>query len=97
MHLASGELDHIVPQVPTADAQKFWASVPGAAPYSGGGGYYTFPCSQAPQVTFQFPGSSTKWATPYLNLGRVSYGSSQCVGAIVGQDAGLNAWILGDR
>lgn len=85
------------PQVPTADAQTFWASVPGAAPYSGGGGYYTFPCNQAPKVTFQFPGSLTKWATPYLNLGTVSYGSNQCVGAIVGQDAGLNAWILGDR
>ncbi|GAA5952922.1 hypothetical protein JCM8115_002384 [Rhodotorula mucilaginosa] len=82
--------------VPTADAQTFWASVPGAAPYSGGGGYYTFPCNQAPKVTFQFPGSLTKWATPYLNLGTVSYGSNQCVGAIVGQDAGLNAWILGD-
>ncbi|GAA5991551.1 hypothetical protein JCM10908_005758 [Rhodotorula pacifica] len=82
--------------VPTADAQTFWASVPGSAPYSGGGGYYTFPCRSTPSVTFQFPGSSTKWATPYINLGTVSYGSPLCVGAIVGQDSGLNAWILGD-
>nr|QCC30103.1 secreted aspartic protease [Rhodotorula taiwanensis] len=82
--------------VPTSDAQTFWSSVPGAAPYSGGGGYYTFPCNSAPSVTFQFPGSSTKWPVPYLNLGTVSYGSNQCVGAIVGQDSGLNAWILGD-
>ncbi|GAA5837385.1 hypothetical protein JCM3766R1_000431 [Sporobolomyces carnicolor] len=85
--------------VPTSDAQNFYAAVPGAAPYSGGGGYYTFPCSSVPSVSFTFPGGTTAWTIPQsmFNLGRVSSTSSQCVGSIVGQDVGLNGWILGDR
>ncbi|GAA5937012.1 uncharacterized protein JCM15063_000127 [Sporobolomyces koalae] len=81
---------------PTDFAQSFYAAVPGSAAY--GNGYYTFPCSSVPAVSFSFPGSSTAWpvSSANFNLGRVSYGSSQCVGALVGQDVGLNAVILGD-
>lgn len=84
---------------PLSSAQNFYAAVPGAAPYSGGGGYYTFPCSSVPSVSFTFPGGTTAWTIPQsmFNLGRVSSTSSQCVGSIVGQDVGLNGWILGDR
>lgn len=82
---------------PTAAAQAFWASVPGSAPYVNGGGYYTFPCSTPPAVAFSFGGSTRKWsiAPQYLNLGRESSTSSRCVGAIVGSEIGIDAWIVG--
>ncbi|GAA5848382.1 hypothetical protein JCM5353_004881 [Sporobolomyces roseus] len=81
---------------PTSFAKSFYAAVPGSAAY--GNGYYTFPCSSVPAVSFSFPGSTTKWTIPasLFNLGRVSSTSSQCVGGLVGQDVGLNAVILGD-
>ncbi|BGP29181.1 hypothetical protein JCM10296v2_000919 [Rhodotorula toruloides] len=82
--------------IPTAAAQSFWAAVPNSAPYSGGGGYYTFPCASPPSITFSFGGSTKAWPLQYLNLGRVSSGSTLCVGSIVGQDVGINAWIVGD-
>lgn len=82
--------------IPTAAAQSFWAAVPNSAPYSGGGGYYTFPCASPPSITFSFGGSTKAWPLQYLNLGRVSSGSTLCVGSIVGQDVGVNAWIVGD-
>ena len=33
-----------------------------------------------------------------FNLGQVSSGSSQCIGALAGQDLGLgdNTWLIGD-
>ncbi|GAA5951141.1 hypothetical protein JCM3765_002396 [Sporobolomyces pararoseus] len=83
---------------PPSWAQTFYAQIPGSAPYSSGG-YYTFPCSSVPSVSFSFPGSSTAWTIPtsMFNLGRVSTGSTSCVGAIVGQDVGIQTVILGDR
>lgn len=56
-------------------------------------------CASPPVISFSFGGSTRKWVVrPVdLNLGTVSQGSPRCVGAIVGQDVGVNAWILGDR
>ncbi|GAA6059653.1 hypothetical protein JCM10212_004156 [Sporobolomyces blumeae] len=81
---------------PTSFAKTFYASVPGASAY--GSGYYQFPCSSVPSVAFSFPGSSKKItvSAANFNLGRVSTYSNQCIGALVGQDVGLNGVILGD-
>ncbi|GAA5971359.1 hypothetical protein JCM11641_008322 [Rhodosporidiobolus odoratus] len=81
---------------PTSFASKFWAAVPNSAPY-GSGGYYTFPCNSAPTVSFTFGGSTTQWKVSQFNLGRVSSGSSKCVGSVVGQDTGINGVIMGDN
>lgn len=56
-------------------------------------------CASPPVISFSFGGSTKQWVVrPVdLNLGTVSQGSPRCVGAIVGQDVGVNAWILGDR
>ncbi|GAA6009797.1 hypothetical protein JCM11491_000817 [Sporobolomyces phaffii] len=82
--------------MPPSWAQSFYAAVPGASAY--GNGYYQFPCSSVPSVSFSFPGSSTAWTIPasLFNLGRASSTSSQCIGGIVGQDVGISLAILGD-
>ncbi|GAA6035984.1 hypothetical protein JCM8097_005199 [Rhodosporidiobolus ruineniae] len=81
-----------------AEAAAFWASVPGAAAYDDAYGYYTYPCSAAPKLSFTFDGGKA-WPvrTVDFNLGRVSYGSKRCVGAVAGIDVGLgdSTWILG--
>ncbi|KWU43253.1 aspartic protease [Rhodotorula sp. JG-1b] len=83
---------------PTAAAKQFWAAVPNSATY-GSGGYWTYPCASPPTISFSFGGAfAEQWAvsSSALNLGRVSSGSDRCVGAVVGADIGINAWILGD-
>ncbi|PRQ76535.1 aspartic protease [Rhodotorula toruloides] len=84
-------------QAPTQAAAAFWAAVPGSGTY--GSGYYTYPCATPPDISFSFgPSFAEHWAvsSESLNLGRVSSGSDRCVGAVVGADIGINAWILGD-
>lgn len=85
-------------QAPTASAQQFWASVPNAAPY-GSGGYWTYLCATPPNIAFAFgTGFGELWTVSpqAFNLGRISTGSDRCVGAVVGADIGINAWVLGD-
>ncbi|KAH8914486.1 acid protease [Atractiella rhizophila] len=83
---------------PPSDATTFWDQVTGSAQY-GNSGYYTFPCATNPTLGFTFD-DGKEWVvdTKYFNLGRVSMGSSRCVGALVGLDVGLGdaSWILGD-
>ncbi|GAA5935111.1 uncharacterized protein JCM15063_003152 [Sporobolomyces koalae] len=82
---------------PTADAAAFWAQVPNSGSY--GGGYYTYDCASPPSVSFSFGSSfAEQWAVSgsSWNLGKVSSGSTRCVGAVVGADIGINGWILGD-
>ncbi|GAA5961713.1 hypothetical protein JCM21900_000642 [Sporobolomyces salmonicolor] len=82
---------------PTSAAEAFWAAVPNSGVY--GSGYYTYECASPPSISFSFGSSNAEqWAVAgdSLNLGRVSSGSDRCVGAIVGADIGINAWILGD-
>lgn len=59
---------------------------------------YRISCNSPPALSFSF-GTAKQWTmTPaLLSLGTVSLGSTRCVGSIVGQDVGVNAWILGDR
>lgn len=79
---------------PPDQAQHFWNSVPGSAPY--GGGYYTFPCNNVPEVSFSFGGKQWQMSEDNINLGSTSAGSGRCVGSVVGRDVGINAWIIGD-
>ncbi|GAA5846912.1 hypothetical protein JCM5353_006015 [Sporobolomyces roseus] len=83
---------------PPGDADKFWAQVPGASRWDRADGYYTFPCSQIPKLSFSFD-NGRKWAVRPIdmNLGRVSSHSQYCVGAVAGVDVGLgdSTWILG--
>ncbi|GAA5892158.1 hypothetical protein JCM6882_005713 [Rhodosporidiobolus microsporus] len=81
-----------------AEAKTFWAHVPGSAPWDAAEGYYTFPCSSPPKLSFRFDkGKSWSVRAIDFNLGRVSYGSKRCVGAVTGIDVGLgqSTWILG--
>ncbi|GAA5965342.1 hypothetical protein JCM3765_007171 [Sporobolomyces pararoseus] len=82
---------------PTADAAAFWAKVPNSGVY--GSGYYTYDCASPPQISFSFGSSfAEQWAVSgsSFNLGKVSAGSSRCVGAVVGADIGIQGWVLGD-
>jgi hypothetical protein len=79
---------------PTAQAKEFWSNVEGSQPYSGG--YYTFPCDNAPEVSFSFGGKKWEMSEGNLNLGATQAGSDRCVGSIVGMDVGVSAWIIGD-
>ncbi|KAK4052124.1 hypothetical protein OIV83_002418 [Microbotryomycetes sp. JL201] len=81
---------------PSLAAKRFWAQVPNSAVY--GQGYYTYECKSPPSISFSFGASDKKWTISGqdLNLGKVASGSSRCVGAVVGADVGVNAWILGD-
>jgi cathepsin D len=68
--------------------------VPGSA--SVGDGYYTYPCNSPPNVSITFGGKKFAISANTFSLGRVSSGSSQCVGGIVGEDIGADFWIVGD-
>ncbi|CAE6459097.1 unnamed protein product [Rhizoctonia solani] len=63
----------------------------------GTSGYYLFPCSSPPNVTFGFGGASFSVDPNYFNLGSVDMFNEICVGGIVGS-SGVpdNAWIVGD-
>ncbi|GAA5896408.1 uncharacterized protein JCM6883_006893 [Sporobolomyces salmoneus] len=83
---------------PPGDADRFWSQVPGASRWDQAEGYYTFPCSNIPKLSFSFD-NGRKWAVRPIdmNLGRVSSHSRLCVGAVAGVDIGLGdaTWILG--
>ena len=79
---------------PTVAAKSFWAAIPNSAPY--GNGYYTYDCDTPPSISFSFHNGPALWQLTVVSLGKVSASSSRCVGSIVGQDIGVNAWVLGD-
>jgi cathepsin D len=83
----------------STNVAKFYKSVPGAkaAGASVGDGYYTFPCSSVPSnISISFGGKKFTISPDVFNLGQVSEGSSLCVGGIVGEDLGVDFWIVGD-
>lgn len=81
----------------TAHVQAFYDSIPGSADASEtyGAGYYTFPCASVPNVSFTFGGQAFSIAPSLFNLGKVSSGSNQCVGAVVAS-SGFSFWVIGD-
>ncbi|KAJ7584095.1 acid protease [Mycena floridula] len=87
---------------PPDEVEDFYSKVPGAAVYDSplyGPGFYSFPCSSVPDVSFQW-GNGFKWTMKKesFNLGQTQEDPSRCVGALVGQDLGLGyrVWLLGD-
>ncbi|PFH52669.1 hypothetical protein AMATHDRAFT_139688 [Amanita thiersii Skay4041] len=75
---------------------RFYAAIPGAQDASSeiGEGFFTFPCSSVPNVSMTFGGRAFS-ITNTFNLGRLSAGSTQCVGGVV-YIPGINFWIAGD-
>ncbi|CAE6463645.1 unnamed protein product [Rhizoctonia solani] len=63
----------------------------------GASGYYLFPCSSPPNVTFEFGGGSYSVNPDNFNIGSVDSFGEICVGGIVGS-SGVpdHAWIVGD-
>jgi hypothetical protein len=81
----------------TSNVAKFWKAAGGKdASSTVGEGFYTYPCNSPPSVSITFGGKKFAISADTLSLGPVSSGSSQCVGGIVGQDLGVDFWIVGD-
>ena len=79
---------------PPKQAEAFWDKIDNSEAI--GGGYYTFPCADTPEVSFSFGGKEWAMSKDNFNLGSTSAGSGRCVGSVVGMDTGINAWIIGD-
>ncbi|KAI0661329.1 acid protease [Cubamyces menziesii] len=82
---------------PPSQVANFYKSIPGAKLYDSNNGFYSIPCSSVPSnVSFSWGGQQWAISAANFNFGRVS--STQCIGAIAGQDLGLgsNTWLLGD-
>ena len=79
----------------SANVTAFYQSVPGSADASStvGDGFFTFPCDSVPDVSATFNGNTYSISSDNMNLGSVSEGSSDCVGAVVSGNEGF--WIMG--
>ncbi|EIW85948.1 acid protease [Coniophora puteana RWD-64-598 SS2] len=78
------------------DVARFYESIGGFPAIEVGEGYYTVPCNSIPNVSVTIGGTEFVISADTFNLGPESDGSSECVGGIVGEDVGVNFWILGD-
>ncbi|OCH83935.1 acid protease [Obba rivulosa] len=83
---------------PPSAVKSFYAAVSGSKLYDSENGYYSYPCDSPPTVAFSWGGEQWELTSENLNLGQTESGSSQCVGALAGQDVGLgtNVWLFGD-
>ncbi|KAJ7446446.1 acid protease [Mycena galericulata] len=84
---------------PPAAVQTLYSKISGSALVDSANGFYSFPCTSPPEVAFSWgTGSNWKITAANFNLGLTAVGSSECVGAIAGQDFGLGSdvWLLGD-
>jgi cathepsin D len=83
---------------PPAAVKTLYSKIPGSAVYDSTNGYYSYPCNTPPTVSFNWGGKNWAISAANFNLGQTTSGSSQCIGAIAGQDLGLgtNVWLLGD-
>ncbi|TFY79205.1 hypothetical protein EWM64_g4806 [Hericium alpestre] len=75
---------------------RFYEAVPGAMDASllAGPGFFTFPCSDPPQVSLTFGGTAFPISEDTFNLGELFLG--QCVGGIMSADLGTDFWVAGD-
>ncbi|KAJ7110006.1 acid protease [Mycena epipterygia] len=81
------------------DAVKaLYSTIPGATLFDSADGFYSFPCDSVPNVAFNWRGLDWEITSANFNLGLTAEGSSDCVGALAGEDLGLgsNVWLLGD-
>ncbi|WFD34295.1 cathepsin D [Malassezia cuniculi] len=79
--------------------RNLYAQIPGARQASSNmNGYYIFPCNTDFKLTLTFGGKDYVIDNDNLNLGRMSTGSSMCVGAVFVQATGngMPSWIIGD-
>ncbi|CAE6481261.1 unnamed protein product, partial [Rhizoctonia solani] len=86
---------------PSDSVESFWASVDGASTCDssvcGGDGYYTFSCSNPPNIAFNFNGVSFAMSSSSLIIGTTDSSGTTCVGSIVATDSVPdNALIVGD-
>ncbi|EKM60386.1 uncharacterized protein PHACADRAFT_203598 [Phanerochaete carnosa HHB-10118-sp] len=82
---------------PPSAVKTFYAAVSGSRLYDSEEGYYSYPCNSPLTVGFNWGGKTWDVTSANFNLGRTHQGSSQCVGALAGQDIGLGSvWLLGD-
>ncbi|KAK7055429.1 acid protease [Favolaschia claudopus] len=83
---------------PPSAVKKVYAAVQGSKLFDSANGYYSFPCSTPPKIAFNWGGEDWVISAANINLGQTEDGSSECVGALAGQDIGLgsNVWLLGD-
>jgi cathepsin D len=83
---------------PPSAVKNFYAAIPGSAVYDSSQGYYSYPCNSLPTVGFSWGGKTWAISESNFNLGQTESGSSDCVGALAGQDIGLGSgtWLLGD-
>ncbi|POY74107.1 hypothetical protein BMF94_2919 [Rhodotorula taiwanensis] len=79
---------------PPNEAAKFFAQVRGAKAFQNG--YYSYPCNISFVAELEFAGVKYTIPEKYLNLGLTAKGSNLCVAGIVGQDVGIDAWVVGD-
>lgn len=87
--------------VPTTTAKAVFAAIDGAqaVQQSGYEGYYEYPCSTEVNMTLTFNGVTYTIDPADFNIGRLTTGSSYCLGGIYGSDLGSSSsvqWILGD-
>ncbi|KAK7059200.1 hypothetical protein VNI00_001827 [Paramarasmius palmivorus] len=83
---------------PPADVEAFYSNIPGARLVDRESGFYAYPCGSTPRLSFSWGGRTWTVAAENFNFGTLEIGSSQCVGALAGQDLGLGSgvWLLGD-
>ncbi|KAF5391514.1 hypothetical protein D9757_002457 [Collybiopsis confluens] len=83
---------------PPSAVKTFYSKVPGSKLFDSTNGFYSFPCSSIPDVSFSWGGASFAISSENFNLGTTASGASTCVGALAAQDLGLgtNTWLLGD-
>ncbi|KAL1716894.1 aspartic peptidase domain-containing protein, partial [Schizophyllum commune] len=83
---------------PPEVVKQVYSSIEGSTTYDEANGMYTFPCDSAPTVAFNWGGKDWEVTAENFNLGKTEQGSSDCVGALAGQDLGLgdNTWLIGD-
>ncbi|KAF8706832.1 Acid protease, partial [Rhizoctonia solani] len=86
---------------PADSVASFWSAVDGAeacdSSVCGGDGYYTFSCSNPPNIAFEFNGASFAMSSSSLSIGTTDSSGSTCVGSIMATSSVPdNAWIVGD-
>ncbi|KAL1747639.1 aspartic peptidase domain-containing protein [Schizophyllum fasciatum] len=83
---------------PPEVVKQVYSNIQGSTTYDESNGMYTFPCDSAPKVAFNWGGKDWEVTSENFNLGKTQAGSSDCVGALAGQDLGLgdNTWLIGD-
>lgn len=83
---------------PSDQVTAFYEQIPGSRLHlhDAQNKIWSYPCSSSPSISFSWDGGEN-WTIPpeIFSVGTVSPGSSQCIGAISGDDD--TKWILGDR